>query len=177
MRSHLRPPNVSLLRRTILLLGCLLFGWSVVVPYYDYLSGSVMGSYHSILYRSFLEEVRSSDTPHTVGVIPWQRWFFDYWFGDPYQRYLGLSLLLPAIFLAQIATLTTGTISVLKPKRIVAAIPSATCLTTMILMVYQNILLSDSNLLVYTYQLGYWLTYPSLGLFIISFILRLTKET
>jgi len=171
-KNRLRFSNINLLRRTFLLLGCLLFSWSVVVPFYSIVSVSMEeGFLYSIVYWSFAEEARSSPSSHTL-IVPGQRWFFDYWFGDSYISFLGLSWLPPAMFVTQIMTLATGTVSIFKAKRTVAAVSTAACLTTMLLMVYPNILLAVS------YPLGYLATYlslvlSSLVLFITNFLLIL----
>lgn len=174
-KNRLRFFGINLLRRMPLLLACLFFSWSVLVPFYNYLAESMIETRYSISYWSFKAEIRGFYGLRTIQGVR-QEWFFDYWFGDSWLN-LGLSWLLLAMFVAQIVTLATGIVSVFNAKKTIAAVPAATCLTTMLLMVYQNILLSSSNLLVCTYQLGYWLTYPSLGLFIMNFLSTLALRT
>jgi len=170
-RNRLRFLDISLLRRMLLLLGCLLFSWSVVVPLYNYTPMTMIESHYSILYWSFKVEIRRYGFLTLEGVT--QKWFFDYWFGDSYRNFSGSSWLFLAMFVTQIVTLAMGIVLVFNAKKTIAAVQAAACLTTMLLMGYQNILLSGSNVIVYSYQLGYWLTYPSLVLFIINFVLTL----
>jgi hypothetical protein len=172
LRIH---PITSLLRRLLVLLACFVFLWSIVSPFYRYVRvgfGIIeVGSFAS-LYWSFTEQIIGL-SKHYLGAVLEQKWFLDYWFGNFDINYFGFFLLHPAMFVAQVITLTAGIFSFFKLKKTLAAVSVAACLTTLVLMVYQNLLASDTNLALDYYQLGYWLTYPSLVLFIVNFLLTL----
>jgi hypothetical protein len=76
------------------------------------------------------------------------------------------------MFIAQILTLVTGIASIFASNRTVALIPVILCPTAIALMVYVNMKISE-NLGWFSYQQGYWLTYPSTFLFLFAFILSL----
>lgn len=174
---------ISVLRRALVLLGCFIFLWSVVSPFYRYarIVRTQIPEVRSfmILYWSFTEKIAvSSDSIAAFldGGVAQQRWFLDYWFGNFDIKYLGYFLLHPAMFVAQVVTLATGVFSVSKSNRKVAAVCAAACLTTLLLMICQNVLMSDTNMEPYYYRIGYWLAYPSLILFIINFLLTLISH-
>jgi hypothetical protein len=166
---------ISVLRKVLLLLGCLIFLWSVASPYYRYVRVGLSlspwgGGSFAALYWSYTEKTVAAYFDRTV---TWERWFLDYWFGNFDIDYLGYFLLRPMIFAAQVVTLVTGIFSIFKTNRTVAAVSAATCLATMFLMVCQNLLMSDTNQDPYCYQVGYGLTNPSLILFVAGFFLAL----
>jgi hypothetical protein len=67
----------------------------------------------------------------------------------------------------------TGIASIFTRRRVLALAPVLLCLTDTILMIYTNVRLQESNIGLNPLQQGYWLTYPSMFLFIIAFILTL----
>jgi len=157
--------------------------WSVVSPFYRYARVERTQipeiSSCAILYWSFTEKIATSSGSLAAfldGAIAQQKWFLDYWFSNFDMKYLGYFMLHPVMLVTQVVALATGIFSVFKSKKTVAAVSAATCLTTLLLMVYQNLLMSDTNMEPYCYQLGYWLTYPSLILFIINFLLTLISH-
>jgi hypothetical protein len=91
-----------------------------------------------------------------------------YWFnnGDPaLANYSGISWILVAIFLLQIITLGSGMFSLLKAKKI-RIIPFVSSMVTIFLMIQVYLRTSEVSLGLQRYQLGYWLTYPSMFLFL-----------
>jgi hypothetical protein len=167
---------IGVLRRALPLLACFVFFWSVVSPFYRYVPsgfGVIEVGPCAFLYWSFTEKMASL---YFYGAVIEQKWFLGYWFGNFHIEYFGFFLIHPAMFVAQVATIVTGIFSVLKPRKTVAAVSVAACLTTLVLMVYQNLLASDTNLEPYCYQPGYWLTWLSLVLFTVNFLFTLTSH-
>jgi hypothetical protein len=80
------------------------------------------------------------------------------------------------MFVAQVLTIITGIASILIRRRVIALAPVVLCLTVTILMIYTNVRLQESNVGLNPLQQGYWLTYPSLFLFLSGFILGLVAK-
>jgi hypothetical protein len=98
-----------------------------------------------------------------------------YWFNnaDPaLASHLGISWILVAIFLLQVLTLASGIFSLLKARKI-RVIPFVSSMIIVLLMVQVYAKASGVSLVVHTYQLGYWLTYLSLFLFLDALIFHL----
>jgi hypothetical protein len=76
------------------------------------------------------------------------------------------------MFVVQILTLLAGTASILINRRVLALAPAILCPMVTALMVYVAASLEHMH----SYQQGYWLTYPSMLLFIIAFILTLVTN-
>jgi hypothetical protein len=99
----------------------------------------------------------------------------NYWFNtaDPgLASHLGISWILVAIFLLQVLTLASGIFSLLKARKI-RVIPFVSSMIIVLLMVQVYAKASGVSLSVHTYQLGYWLTYLSLFLFLDALIFHL----
>jgi hypothetical protein len=98
-----------------------------------------------------------------------------YWFNnaDPaLTSYSGVSWFLVAIFLLQVLTLASGIFSLLKTRKI-RVIPFVSSMIIVLLMVQVYAKASGVSLGIHTYQLGYWLTYLSLFLFLDALIFHL----
>jgi len=98
-----------------------------------------------------------------------------YWFNnaDPASaNYLGISWILVAVLLLQVLTLASGIFSLLKARKI-RVIPFVSSMIIVLLMVQVYAKASGVSLGVHTYQLGYWLTYLSLFLFLDALIFHL----
>jgi len=98
-----------------------------------------------------------------------------YWFNnaDPaLTDYLGISWILVAIFLLQILTLTSGIFSLLKTRK-TRIIPFVSSVIIVLLMIQIYAKASGVGLGLKTYQLGYWLTYPSIFLYFYALIFHL----
>jgi hypothetical protein len=79
------------------------------------------------------------------------------------------------IFLLQILTLASGIFSLLK-ARIVRVIPFISSMIIVFLMVQAYLKANEVGLGLKTYQLGYWLSYPSVFLFFYSLIFHLYSD-
>jgi hypothetical protein len=98
-----------------------------------------------------------------------------YWFNDAdpaLTNFLGVSWILVAIFLLQILTLTSGIFSLLKTRKI-RIIPFVSSVIIVLLMIQVYVKVSGVGLGLKAYQLGYWLTYPSIFLFLSALIFHL----
>lgn len=171
--------GIFALQKITAILGCLLFLCSAFLPFYhlSQYDGTLKQTY-SIYYWSFKSSYpiywsASYGDGQSTGLYRFvDYWFYDYWFHDPFLTEFRLSWVLIFMFVAQILTLATGIATILINKRILTLIPAILCSTVTVLMTYTNISLTELNLTLDSSQLGYWLTYPSLALFIVSFILK-----
>jgi hypothetical protein len=99
----------------------------------------------------------------------------NYWFNNADMALtdsLGISWILVGIFLLQILTLTSGIISLLKTRDI-RIIPFASSTIAALLMIQVYARASGVGLGLIIYEPGYWLTYPSLFLFLAALIFHL----
>jgi hypothetical protein len=115
-----------------------------------------------------------------------QLWFFDYWLAHTRSNLsdAGISWILPLLFAVQVLTLAFGVASVIFRKRILSLAPILLSLTVILLMMYTNwgfhprsgnfYFGGGSFLMIGSagYQLGYYLAYPSLAVFLFAFILN-----
>lgn len=158
--------HLGTLRRVLLILGCLLFLGSVLSPFLFVTQSSIIPedsdriSYWS--FKSSTQQVRSLHLYQTV-----EYWFYDYWVKE-YAYGPEFPLVFVFMLVAQILTLITGVASIFLNKRILALAPAVLCLMVTASMVYAG----TSLRFWHSYQQGYWLTYPSMLLFLVAFILR-----
>jgi hypothetical protein len=102
-------------------------------------------------------------------VIPY--WFFNYWFSENWVS-LATSWISLAIFAVQALVLAFGIASIHFKRRVILAAPICFSVAVMALMLYIGEILSYG-----VYQLGYYLVFPSLALFLFAFILNeVTKK-
>jgi len=98
-----------------------------------------------------------------------------YWFNnaDPaLTSYVDISWILVTMFLLQVLTLTSSIISLLKIKGI-RIIPFVSSALTILLMIQVYVKASGATPSLKTYQLGYWLTYPAIFLYLYALIFHL----
>jgi len=110
-------------------------------------------------------------------------WFSDYWFNQLFYfidfrdsqntSKNEISWTLIFLFSIQIFTFLTAVASIFTDKRFLAFIPVALCLITTALMARTFTLLNSISWNKFTYEIGYWLTYPSDALFITSALIKL----
>jgi hypothetical protein len=163
-----------ILKKSPTVIGCILFLCSMLFPFYHCIFLSMTEQSFSVYYSSYKSTVQiywlrpPFGTPQRIS----EYWLCDYWFGDYFVEEFKLSWMLVLVFITQITALATGVASILINRRILALIPAITCPMVTVLMMCVSASLFKPNLAVDVYQLGYWLTYPSLALFIISFMIR-----
>lgn len=164
--------HLGILRMVLLILGCLLFLGSAIFPFlHEIRPASIIPedsdrtSYWSL--KCFTQQVRSLFLYQTV-----EYWFYDYWVKE-YAYKSELPLVFVFMLVAQILTLISGVASVFLNKRILALAPAILCPMVTALMVYVGTSLRSWEI---SYQQGYWLTYPSMLLFIAAFTLSLLSH-
>jgi hypothetical protein len=176
---------VCILKKIPAVIGCLLFLCSMLFPFYHSIFYTTMiarppmiEQSFSVYYWSYKSTVQTyrlrppSGTPQRI----LEHWLCYYWFRGYFIRELRLSWMLVLMLITQIAALATSVASILINRRILALIPAITCPMVSVLMICASASLFKSNLAMDFYQLGYWLTYPSTALFIISFIIRVKLD-
>jgi hypothetical protein len=102
----------------------------------------------------------------------------NYWFNSAdlaLTNYLNISWALIAIFILQTLTLAFGIISLLKIRGI-RIIPFVSSVLTILVMIQVYVKASEVGLGLKTYQLGYWLNYPSMFLFLLSFTISIVAK-
>lgn len=164
--------HLGILRMVLLILGCLLFLGSAIFPFlHEIRAASIIPedwdrtSYWSL--KCSTQQVRSMFLYQTV-----EYWFYDYWVKE-YAFRSELPLVFVFMLVAQILTLITGVASVFLNKRILALAPAILCPMVTALMVYVGTSFRSWEI---SYQQGYWLTYPSMLLFIAAFALSLLSH-
>jgi hypothetical protein len=165
--------RIDLLKKIFAIIGCLVFLFSFVSPFCFFRPVRWFEESSSLYYWSFKIDVQHYWLGSPTGFS--QYWFHDYWFSTYVDTYSGLSWVLVFMFMAQILTLVTGIASIFTSNRIVALIPIILCPTTIALMLHVKIKVSETPGF-FSYQQGYWLTYPSMSLFLLSFILGLVMR-
>jgi len=177
--------GITLLRKILGTLGCLLFLFSIILPFYHlaYFVSGIIEFQNSTYYWSF--RVSQEVSFFEPSRAPWHT---DTWFFQPsfYNPGSSLSICVLAIFVAQLLTLATGIASVFYDRRLLTLAPLALCSLAIVLMTYTNTVLAASKsvfLADYTSQVtnstilpGYWFTYPAVALFLLSFILNIVSK-
>ncbi len=163
--------SLVMLRRVLMMLGCLLFLSSMILPFlhedrrYNIEEDLDRTTYWS--FKSLAQQIRSVSFPQPLA--PVEYWFYDYWIRE-YAYRSELLLVFAFMFVIQILTLIAGTASVFLNKKILALAPTILCPMVTALMVYVGTSFRSWEI---SYQQGYWLTYPSMLLFIAAFTLSL----
>ena len=172
--SRTRRPLSAILKDIPALIGCVLFLCSMLCPFYHLIFPTMIEQSFSVYYWSFKSAVQTYwlGPPFAAPQSVFEYWFCDYWFVDTFVEGFGLSWVLVFMFAAQVIILGTGIVSIFSSKRALALVPMITGPMVVASMVYTSLRLSHLNMAVDFYQLGYWLTYPSTVLFIVSFLVR-----
>jgi hypothetical protein len=185
---------IAILKNAIIILGCVLFLISALYPFYRIDLWNPGGGTISQLW-SFKNETVGYDaaisSPFPELNQATSLWFFDYWFSSNLsarERNLsvfGISWVLPMLFAIQAITLAFGVASVIFKKRILSFLPVLFTLTVILLAMYANSIARASAIVrlgngsfffaLGEYQLGYYLAYPSLAIFL--FIVTLNEVT
>jgi len=161
---------LGILRRVLLILGCLLFLASAISPFlFVTRPASIIPEDWDNTYfwsfKSSTQQIRSLRISQE-----WvEYWFYDYWVRE-YAFMSELSLVFPLMFVVQILTLIAGTASIFINRGTLA--PAILCPMITASMIY----VEKTFIHWHSYQQGYWLTYPSMLLFIVAFILSLATH-
>jgi hypothetical protein len=160
------------IKKVLVILGCLLFLFSVVYPFY-FMSMHSM-EYWGVTYWSYKADV----TEVTISRFSSQSWFFGYWSNANIFYIDGpwTSWILLAMFVIQTVALAFGCASLVANRRIILFVPVCLSLTVLALMSYVGYRLTSyygySSYYAGGYQLGYYLVYPSLAMFLFAFLLN-----
>lgn len=179
-KGRFRSLSIVVLRKFIVLIGCLLFSCSVIFPFYSLqrTGFNVRSTTRYWSFKSFSFEVRYRFDPIPEDGMSrtfLDYWFSDFWFHEKFITDSGHSWVFVLLFTIQISALVTRLASVLVNRKILALVPIALCSTVTTLMIYVDS--GHSRNTTWTnYETGYWLTYPSLLMFLIAFITNLTTR-
>ena len=148
-----------ILRKTLVVIGCLVFLFSVIFPFF--------------LFRTVLSPTSNYDWSYRRDFYgnfggTRQFWFINNWENTGSAT---MSWALISMFIIQVLTLVFGVASVFFNRRILSFAPVLLCLGVLGLMIYA---IGDRD---GEYQQGYYLIFPSLALFIFAFVLNeVTKK-
>ena len=151
---------LDILRKALVVIGCLVFLFSTISPFFlsiGVLSGTsnYYWSYRRDLYGNFGGK--------------YQFWFVNNW---EYTGSAKMSLALVSMFIFQVLTLASAIGSFFFNERILSFASVVLCLDVLFLMLYTIGRLYDGE-----YQQGYYLIFPSLALFTSAFIVNeVTKK-
>ena len=150
--------NINTLARIFATLGCLLFLISLISPFYHnwYITLNGGASYY---YRSY-------ESDHNAGITPvvGHDWFFNYW------SLPGTPWMLVPMFVIQALTLLLGAAFIIFNRRILSLAPVLLSPLTIFLMaISAGMIISGYG---GEYQLGFYLVFPSIVLFLSAFILN-----
>jgi hypothetical protein len=161
---------INVLKKVLTILGCLLFLFSIVSPFYT-ISMITLAGGSSTQYWSY-----ESDYHYGITAIfgSRQTWFSDYWFSPYLDVGLRIPWILVSMFTIQALALFFGVASIIFNRRMLSFAPVLLTLLTITLMVYTGIV---EEIYSGEYQLGFYLVFPSLALFLSAFILNeVTKK-
>jgi uncharacterized membrane protein YphA (DoxX/SURF4 family) len=176
MSSYL---GINIVRRVIVILGCLLVVFSFIYPFY-HVRWVILGGGYETYFWSY-----ASDYHHwfsLMGSGSSHLCFSDYWFTPNLAEGLGIPWILISLFIVQVLTLIFGLAFVVSKRRILSFGPTVFCIVVLVLMKYTgeraNEVVSNGGL--YSggeYQLGYYLVCLSLAMFLFALILNeVTKK-
>jgi|GEM_PF-3327122 len=166
-----------ILQKALAIGACLVFLGTLMLPFYRFFPpGFVFPDIRSNpeeLLWSY--KLRSQYIVRGGGTAEY--WFDSYWFRQTTTGFDGLRLVLPLMFVAQIATLAAALASIIRSKKVLALIPVVGCSIVLGLMAWTISTLSKNNTFAAdTVQSGYWLIYPSLGLFLLALLMTLRPK-
>jgi hypothetical protein len=156
---------IDFLKKVLAIVGCLLFALSLIYPFYFIWFPTLAGG-TSIYYWSYKADYRP--------IINWalhsnQHWFSDYWFSSYFVGFR-IPWILVSMLTLQALTLAFGIASVVFSRRILSFAPVLFSLPVLALIIGTSWMLSSRGLLL-EYQLGYYLIYPSIILFVSASVL------
>jgi hypothetical protein len=173
-------PLLSLKSRILVLralsaLACLVFLFSITSPFFFTLHQNSIFPEDLSMIR--LWSFKSYTTPWLRVPAPYENWFFDYWIKESAYR-LEFLAMFPLMFVAQLLTLTSGVASILTRKRFLFWVPVFFCLIVIALMIYVMAYVRITPRIIYGWQdqEGFWLTFPSLVLFLSASLLNEIAE-
>lgn len=163
------------LKKIVTILGCLVFLLSIISPFFfaRYPSSMAEGAVNFTEFWSFRSHTDWGDPFLRISFKSYENWFFDYWIKESAFRSEFL-VLFPLMFMAQVATLTTGTVSVFVRKKRLVYVLLILCSFVIALMTYVS--LTSKIDWSWHYQDGFWFAFASLFLFLAASMLEHRQE-
>ncbi|MEM2293797.1 MAG: hypothetical protein QXX41_11030 [Nitrososphaerota archaeon] len=163
--------SFRLLGRLAVLVGVVIFLFSIVMPFMEYVYAPLMQIPERSVFKVELWSFKCS-----VETFGWRHnkfdlWFLNFWLRLPevfiiYADFSNVSIICAVLFATQTLTLSMALASMFMEKRFVVILPVIICLTTVALMTYTFIQLSHIPYVGWVYyRVGYPLTYLSEALF------------
>lgn len=178
-RKTSRHSATNTVRKTLTVLGCLFFLFSLILPFYYARWTSALlplgGGDWSTYYWSYKADEHSVTALSQLRVS--QFWFSDYWL-ENYEFVFDVQSILLPMFLVQLLTLALGLVSIRFERRNLLLPPFLLSLVVAALMTYAGERISGDTLAISTeYQVGYYLVYPAIATFLSAFLLNeVTKK-
>lgn len=167
---------VNTVRKTLTILGCLFFLFSFICPFCyarwsPVLSPLLDGQSWSTYNWSY------EAAEHYVNALSQSYmshyWFSDYWFSSMGFVDLGIPWILISLFAVQVLTLIFGVAFIMSNRRILSFEPIILSIAVAALMTYTGWVISgELEVLSSKFQLGYYLVYPAIGMFLLAFLLN-----
>jgi ABC-type multidrug transport system fused ATPase/permease subunit len=162
------------LGKTLTVFGCLLFLFSFIFPFCYALLSFPLGPSESWSTYYWSYSVDSRNVYTTAASVVAHYWYFDYWFNQSYGPVgFGMPWILISLFTVQALTLMFGVLFIVCNRRILSFEPIMLSIATVALMTYTGWVVSgDALVLSFQYQLGYYVVYPAIAMFLFAFLLN-----
>jgi hypothetical protein len=169
-KLFVKPLVIKILIEVLAVFGCLLFLLSFISPIYSVRFLTLAG-FGSTTYWSY-----KGDYENQITIVHHSRlyWFSDYWFNSTIGLLgVGTPWILTSMFVLQVLTLAFGVVYIILRRRILLLALVLLSLSVMALMIFTGEILSQYALTEQgEYQLGYYLIFPSVILFLSAFALN-----
>jgi predicted membrane protein len=166
---------INAARKIIVIIGCLLFLISFISPFFRFFEFTLAGGSWTY-YRSFESDYYFSIIAH---VGSGHYWFSDYWFSPYLDVGPGMPWVLISLFTVQVLTLVFGVAFIISDKRMLSFESIVFSIAALALMTYTGERVNEelSPYSVGQYQLGYYVVYASMAMFLLAFLLNeVTKK-
>jgi hypothetical protein len=163
----------SFLKRLLVIIGCLSFLFSFIFPFYSagFASTDPVLAW-STYYWSYNVEYHYVPVSYITHYS-----FYDYWFSSIAYIGLGIPWILISLFTVQVLTLIFGAAFIISNRRILSFEPIMFSIAVAALMTYTAWAISGEERLSFQFQLGYYLVFPSIAMFLFAFLLNeVTKK-
>jgi hypothetical protein len=161
-------------RKIIVIIGCLLFLISFISPFYRFFEFTLAGGSWTY-YRSFESDYYYYIVFHAGSG---HYWFSDYWFSPYLDVGPGMPWVLIPLFAVQVLALVFGVAFIISERRMLSFESVVFCIAVLALMTYTGERVNEElSVNVGQYQLGYYIVYASMAMFLLAFLLNeVTKK-
>jgi hypothetical protein len=158
---------INATRKIIVIIGCLLFLISFISPFYRFFEKTLGGS------MSYYWSYGSDYELHSLFPRSIYTWFSAYWFSPYLDVGPGIPWITISLFAVQVLTLVFGIAFIISDRRMLSFESTVFCIAALVLMTYTGERVNEelSNI-VGQYQLGYYIVYPSVAMFLFAFLLN-----